>query len=133
MSRNLPLRRLTVSLVALAATALIPLTAGPASAKSMSVVGATCVGGASGNGTFADMGSGRFNVGFQTAQYGQWRVQIFMDGGSAPYSQYLAPAPSNGLNLTFSLNPPKGKHRFQILATNLTAGGQCTAFAGSGV
>lgn len=113
-------------------TAATGLAATPASAKSQSFGAMSCVGDATGQTSFADLGSGRFNVGFVTNQAAVWNVKVFMDGAATPRSNYTTPS-SQTLSLIAVINAGKGKHRFEVLATNLTTGGTCDAFVGSGV
>ena len=108
------------------------LAATPASAKSQSISAMACTNGAEASSSFADMGSGRFNVGMTTSQWGRWKVQIFMDGATTPRTSYTTAGEQQGLNYLAVISA-KGKHRFQIVATNLTIAGTCTANVGSGV
>ena len=109
------------------------LAATPASAKSQSIAGMACTNGAVSSSSFADLGSGRFNVGITTSQYGRWKVEIFVDGATTPRTSYTTAGEQFGLNYIAVMNPGKGKHRFQIVATNLTLAGVCTANVGSGI
>lgn len=125
-----------LSTLALAAALTVPavlgIAAGPASAKSQSFGAMACVGDATAQTSFADMGGSRFNVGMTTAQYGRWKVEIFMDGSTTPRTSYTTPGEQAGLNYIAVINA-KGKHRFQVVAANLTTGGTCTGNVGSGV
>ncbi len=118
---------------ALTATTGLGLVANPASAKSQRISPMACTNGAVSSTSFADLGSGRFNVGITTSQFGRWNVKVFTDGATTPTTSYTTPGEQGGLNYIAVLNPGKGKHRFQIVATNLTLDGVCTANVGSGI
>lgn len=118
---------------ALTASTGLGLAAAPASAKSQSISPMACTGDAVASTSFADLGKQRFNVGISTAQYGQWSVQIYVDGATTPRTSYTTPTAQGGLSYIAVLNPGKGKHSFRVVASNLTTGGVCTSQVGSGV
>lgn len=108
------------------------LAATPASAKSQSFGAMACDGGAIASTSFADLGSGRFNVGMTTSQWGRWNVKVYMDGATTPRTSYTTAGEQQGLNY-LAVVSAKGKHRFQVVATNLSLPGTCTGNVGSGV
>ena len=98
----------------------------PASAKSQALSPATCTGAATGQISYAKVGGDRYNVGFSTTNPGQWNIRIAVDG--VPRTNYTGTATTSGVNYLAVLAPGKGKHSFDITATNLTTGDACVGY-----
>ncbi len=110
------------------ALSLTGALAAPASAKSQALSPASCTAGVTGQISYAKIGGNRYNVGISTPSNGIWNVKITVDGAATPTTNYTSTNPTGGLNLIAVLSPSKGKHSFDIVATNLTNGGVCTGY-----
>lgn len=114
-------------LAAIAGLALVAALAAPASAKSISRVGASCSNATAGYALFMEQGSSvtlGFGAGGSGAS-GTWHVLI-VDNGTTKVIDYTS-AMGSSWTVSTTRTLPRGFHQVAVTADNLTTGESCTS------
>lgn len=109
-----------------AAGALVAVAVSPASAKSISRIGASCSAGTAGYGIFMEQGS-RVTLGFGasgTGASGTWHTSI-VDNGTTTILDYTG-ATGSAWSVSTTKTLPRGVHAVSIRSDNLVSGESCS-------